>query len=158
MENSLDWTFQPKKVEYVFHKEFERMCPFYMSIGMSYEEFWYGKTELTQYYLKAFRIKEKREAEKTKWTIWEQGMYIYGALCYVSPIIRAFSKAKEPLPYPEKPWGIERFEQEETKEKIKSQYQKEREKVEIIRTQIYFENWAKKVQEKFEKKGDKTDG
>ena len=76
-----------------------------MSIGMTYEEFWQGETILTRYYLKAFKLKEKREAEKTKWTIWEQGMYIYGALCYVSPILHAFSKnGTKPLPYTEKPF------------------------------------------------------
>lgn len=153
MENSLEeYQKSSKKVEYVFHKKFEELCPFFMSIGMTYEEFWQGETILTRYYLKAFKLKEKREAEKTKWTIWEQGMYIYGALCYVSPILHAFSKARKPLPYPEKPWGIEKFEEKEQK---KTTARKEREQqVQVARAQIFFTNWARQVQKKFEKKGE----
>ena len=156
MENSLEEQVSSKKGEFVFHKQFEKLCPFFMSIGMSYEEFWFGKTDLAKYYLEAYKIKEKREAQKTKYTIWEQGMYIYGALCYVSPIIRAFSKAKNPLPYPEKPWGIEQF---ENKPKgVKTQRQKELEKIELFKTQIFLENWARQTQKKFEKKGEQKNG
>lgn len=152
MEDSLE-DLLPKRVEHIFlYKEFEKVCPFFMSIGMSYEQFWYEDVSLTKYYLKAFKIKEKREATKNKWAIWEQGLYIYEALCDVSPILRAFSKATKPLPYLQKPYGLEDIADEEEQQKTKE----EKEKVEIMRAQIFFENWADATQKKFGEKGVKN--
>ena len=149
MESSLD---SSKQVEHVFlYKEFEKICPYFISIGMSYEQFWYEDVEIAQTFLKAFEIKEKRRAIERKWTLWEQGLYIYEALCDVSPILRAFSKVKKPLQYPTKPYDIEELEE---KFGIKQEEkQKEKEKLEVMKAQIFFENWAKATKEKFAKKG-----
>lgn len=141
MENSL--VPKTKQVEHIFLTEvFKKLCPFYMSIGMTYEQFWYEDIDLAKYYLEAYRIKEKREAEKTKWIIWQQGAYIYEALCDVSPILRPFSKEKKPLRYPKRPYGLEDtqkeiLDQEELKEK------------QLLKTQIYFQNWARNMQKRF---------
>lgn len=149
MEDSLE-ELTPKRVEHIFlYKEFEKVCPFFMSIGMTYEQFWYEDVSLTKYYLKAFKLKERREAIKSKWTIWEQGLYIYEALCDVSPIIRAFSKATKPLQYLEKPYGLDELAEEKEREKTKE----EKEKVELMRAQIFFKNWAKATQKSFGEKG-----
>ena len=84
-----------KQVERVFlYKQFEKLCPYYISIGMTYEQFWYGDVTMTKMYLEAYKMKEKREIEKSKWITWEQGLYVYEAICNVSPVLRAFSKAK----------------------------------------------------------------
>ena len=115
-------------------------------MGMSYEQFWYEDVEMTRAYMKAFEIKDKRESKIKRWTIWEQGLYIYEALCDVSPILRAFSKAKKPLPYPSKPHGID--EEEQTQEEIK----KKKEETDVARAQIFFKNWARATQKKFSKK------
>ena len=148
MEDSLEEIVEPKRVEHIFlYKQFEEVCPFFMSIGMTYEQFWYDDVELTKYYLKAFELKEKREAEKNKWARWEQGLYVYEAICYASPILRAFSKATKPLPYPRKPYG---FEEKEKKEVDLEQ----KKKVELLRTQIFFENWANAVSKRFKEKGE----
>ncbi len=127
-----------------------------MSIGMSYNQFWFEDVDLTRVYLEAYRIKEKREAEEKKWIIWEQGLYIYEALCDVSPILRAFSKAKKPLPYPSKPYGIEVFENKKTKRKRKNtkkdkELEKKKEELNLARTQIFFQNWARATKKHFEK-------
>lgn len=141
-----------KQVEHIFlYKEFEKICPYFISIGMTYEQFWYGDVSMTQDYLKAFELKEKREATKTKWTEWEQGLYIYEALCDVSPILRAFSKAKKPLPYVERPYGIDNI--EKTKEELE-QERKKKEELEKDRAQIFFKNWARATQSHFKKKGE----
>ena len=154
MENSLE-TFFSKQVEHVFlTQEFEKMCPQYMSIGMTYEQVWYEDVCMTKTYLKAFELKEKRETIKRKWTIWEQGLYIYEALCDVSPILRPFSKATKPLQYCEKPYEIDKYIDDYLKDEKEEKRKKEQEeKLEIIRTQIYIENWARAVQEKFGQKG-----
>lgn len=127
-----------------------------MSIGMSYNEFWYEDVELTRFYLEAYNMKEKREAEEKKWIIWEQGLYIYEALCDVSPILRAFSKARKPLPYPTKPYGIEDFNEKKTKRKKRTtkkdkELEKKKEELDLARTQIFFQNWARATKKHFEK-------
>ena len=119
---------------------------------MTYEQFWYEDVCMTKMYQKAFKIKEKREAIKTKWTIWEQGLYIYEALCDVSPILRAFSKASKPLQYSKEPYEINKYYEEENKFK-QEERKKEEQKAETIKAQIYFENWAKAAQKRFKEKG-----
>lgn len=145
MEDVLDLT-KPKKVEHFFlTNEFNKCCPFYISIGMTYEQFWYGDPTMTKDYLEAYKLKEEREVEKMKWATWEQGLYVYEAICDVSPVLRAFSKATKPLPYPEKPYGLEeKGKQDEEKEEI------ERER-DMYRAQIFFQNWARDMKDKFNK-------
>lgn len=131
-----------------------------MSIGMTYKEFWEEDVELTKIYLKTYRIKEKREYENIKWQIWEQGLYIYEALCDVSPILRAFSKAKKPLPYPNKPYGFEENNEEKKKKKKTKQKineEKKQKELQLYQAQVFFTNWAKQTKRHFEKQeGGKT--
>lgn len=141
MEDVLEIT-QSKKVEHFFlTNEFNKCCPFYISIGMTYEQFWYGDPTMTKAYLEAYKIKEKRETEKTKWITWEQGLYVYEAICDVSPILRAFSKTTKPLPYPEQPYGVEKNE-DKTIKKLEDER-------DMYRTQIFFQNWANEMKKKF---------
>lgn len=143
---------KPIQVEHIFlYKRFEELCPFYMSIGMTYKEFWEEDVSLAKIYLKAWKLKQKREAEMIKWQLWEQGLYIYEAICDVSPILRAFSKAKKPLPYPEKPWGLEKIKEENENENEEQNKNKEKLKkeAEIYRAQVFFTNWAKATSNHF---------
>jgi hypothetical protein len=39
---------------------FEDSCPFFMSIGMTYDLFWNGDSDLTRYYLKAYELQQDR--------------------------------------------------------------------------------------------------
>lgn len=155
MEDSL--VSKAEQVEHIFlYKEFEKICPYFISIGMTYEQFWYEDASIAKVYQEAFEIKEKREAIKNKWTIWEQGLYVYEALCNVSPILRPFSKVKKPLPYPEKPYEIDRIMKKignQEKEEEEEELDKKKEEVEKMRAQIFFENWARATQKKFNKKG-----
>ena len=150
MEDRLDLS---RQVERIFlYKEFEKICPYYISMGMTYDQFWKDDISIATMYRKAFKIKEKREAIKQKWTIWEQGLYIYEALCDVSPILRAFSKATKPLQYPEKPFKIEELYEDKRIKMIEDEKKEKEKEVEIIKTQIYFQNWTKSVQKRFEEK------
>lgn len=145
-----------KKVEYTFlTKIFEEMCPFFMSIGMTYKEFWEDDLTIPKSYLKAYKIKTKREQEIKEWCMWKQGVYVYEALCDVSPILHAFSKkGTKPLPYPTKPYGID-MEEEKTEEEKQKQIENER-----LIARIHFDNWARAVKNKFENKevGGNLDG
>ena len=150
MEDSLEDRIKPKRVEHIFlYKQFEEVCPYFISIGMTYEQFWYDDVSLTKYYLKAFQLKEEREALKSKWARWEQGLYIYEALCDVSPILRAFSKATKPLQYPQQPYGLQDVQKKNIDEDKKQE-------VELLRTQIFFENWAKQATKRFKEKGENS--
>lgn len=145
MEDS--WV-KPNNVEHIFllSKEFQKICPFFISIGMTYEQFWYGDLTIAKAYLEAYQMKEKREAEKMQWAMWNQGVYIYEALCDVSPILHAFSKkGTKPLPYPSRPYGME-------EKKDKEQPTEQNKKIENLKLQVFFSNWARATKKQFENK------
>lgn len=105
-----------------FYKTFERVCPFYLSIGMTYEQFWDGEAELPKYFRDAHDLRLREQNRM----MYYQGAYVYAALTAVAPIVRAFSKAKEPFPYPDDVFPItlkERKEVEERREKARYEQQ-----------------------------------
>ena len=134
---------EKSKVEYIsLTKTFEELCPIYMSYGMSYDEFWYGEAYRTKFYADSHKLKVKQKDEE----MWIQGMYIYEALCKVSPILHAFSKkGTKPLPFSEKPYlfNSEQFKSEEEKEQ-------EKKNAELI-ARLHFETWARETKKMFEK-------
>lgn len=70
---------------------------------MTCDQYWNGDPTLVRYYRKADEIKKERRNEE----LWLQGMYIYEALCDVSPILHAFAKkGTKPQPYSGKPYAI----------------------------------------------------
>ena len=78
---------------------------------------------LVKYYRKADELRRKRRNED----LWLQGMYIYEALCDVSPVLHAFAKrGTKPLPYPDHPYALTDNDRAEEK---KLQEQRDREKV-----------------------------
>lgn len=98
-----------------------------MSIGMTYDEFWNGDVALVRAYRKAQEIRDRRQNQ----TLWLQGMYIYEALCCVSPVLHAFAKkGAKPTPYPNEPYPITEAEIQERKaqearqkeEKLKAEF------------------------------------
>jgi hypothetical protein len=77
--------------------------PYYLSIGMTSEQYWDGDPSLPKYYRKADELSKKRRNQE----LWLQGMYIYEALCDVAPILHSFAKkGTKPLPYPDHPYAI----------------------------------------------------
>ena len=102
----------------VFYDQF----PYYLSIGMTPEQYWDGDSMLAKYYRKGDELRRKRRNEE----LWLQGMYIYEALCDVAPVLHAFAKkGTKPVPYPDHPYALtvnDRKEEEQIKE------QREREK------------------------------
>lgn len=135
MEDS--W-IESDNVEHIFlYKEFEKLCPFFISIGMTYEQFWRDDVTMTKMYLKAYKMKVEKDIEMDQWNMWKQGMYTYEALCDVSPVLHAFSKkGTKPLKYPKEPYPLHK----KTKEEEEEENRREVEKV-----RLYFENWSKRV-------------
>ena len=124
-------------------KTFEEVCPIYMSYGMTYDEFWYDDFYKCKYYREYHKIKVKQKDEE----MWIQGMYIYEALCDVSPILHAFSKkGTKPLPYTDKPY-MKTTPSLQTEEDKKQEAENAR-----LIAQVHFENWARAVKKQFENK------
>lgn len=124
---------------------FEKLCPVYMSYGMSYDEFWYKSPYRARFYLEAQKRKIKQQDEY----MWVQGMYIYEALCKVSPVLHAFSKkGTKPLPYSEKPYLRDNDDLQSEEEK------KQKEENERLLVKLHFKKWVKDTQKRFKKKNE----
>jgi hypothetical protein len=122
-------------------KLFEHECPYYMSYGMSFDQFWYDSPWLAKFYRESYKLKIRYDNV----FMWKQGMYIYEALCDVSPILHAFSKkGAKPLQYRSKPMSEEYKEMRTDKEKEISQ------KNEQLKARIFFERWARATAKHFE--------
>lgn len=86
-----------------YTERFYEQFPYYLSIGMTPEQYWDGDPALVKYYRKADEIRLERMNEEK----WLQGMYIYEAICDASPILHAFAKkGTKPHPYSDKPYPI----------------------------------------------------
>ena len=98
---------------FTYTEKFYELFPYYLSIGMTPEQYWDGDCTLTKYYRKADEIRKERRNEE----LWLQGMYIYEALCDVSPIFHAFAKkGTKPQPYSEQPYVITAAQQKRAEE------------------------------------------
>ena len=54
-------SFRNELVSFSFTQQFYRHLPFYLSIGMTYDQYWNENCELTQYYRKALEIRNQRK-------------------------------------------------------------------------------------------------
>ena len=121
-------------------KLFEHECPYYMSYGMSLEDYWYGDAYLVKFYRDAYKLKIRYDDV----FMWKQGMYIYEALCDVSPILHAFSKkGTKPLQYRIRPMSDD-FKDIMTEKDKEKEIQNER-----LKAIVFFEKWAKATSKHF---------
>jgi hypothetical protein len=116
---------------FTYTEQFNHHFPFHLSIGMTYDQFWNEDCELAKYYRQAHELKATRRNQE----LWLQGMYIYEALCDVSPVLHAFAKnGTKPQPYAARPYAISAKEVKEKKEA--------EEKVNRKKARAVFETWA----------------
>lgn len=107
--------------EKTFTDVFEEQCPYFMSIGMTYDEFWYGEPERARYYRDSHILKCKSRNQE----LWLQGMYFIHS---IGVALDPKGKAK----YPEKPFDI--FPKTEAERKAEAE--RERRKVIDFFTQL----------------------
>lgn len=88
---------------------FEDVFPYYLSIGMTYDQFWYDEPRLVRSYRKADELKRRRMNEE----LWLAGMYTADALS--ATVGNMFSKKKQK--YPSEPRPITEIELRERKER-----------------------------------------
>ena len=99
---------------------------------MTYEQYWYGDTDMVKSFREADRIRQKRFNSEA----WLQGRYIYDAFLRVSPLLHAFAKkGTKAEDYMDEPYPIFSDGKEESQAE-----KEEREKQEALRAQIYMNN------------------
>lgn len=142
------------KVEHIFLTEvFEKMCPYYMAMGMTYDQYWRDDVTMPIMFRKAYKIKQ----EEIKWQIWEEGVYTYEALCKVSPVLHAFAKnGTKPLPFSSEPYGINKLKEQQDKEEKENKKQEKIIENERMKAQIFFNNWYRATKKHFEKNKQKA--
>lgn len=126
---------------------FEKLCPIYMSYGMSYDEYWNEDSYRCKFYREAYELKQKRYDE----FMWMGGMYIYDTLCRVYPIYHDFAKSgTKPLPYVERPYSLSE-EYKKSQNKLTEEEKQNEVERERLRAEIHFNNLARMLDAKFKK-------
>lgn len=120
---------------------FQKKFPYYLSIGMTYEQYWEQDCEL----VKDYREAEELRLERLNYQAWLQGMYFYDALNRVSPILHAYAKkGTKAKPYVEKPYAITK--------KTAEQREDEKEKAQSQKAKLYMEAIMLQHNKKYERK------
>lgn len=88
---------------------FDKVFPYYLAVGMSYDQFWLGEPEMVIPYRRADEIRKRRMNEQ----LWLAGVYTAEALA--STVGNMFSKSKHE--YPSEPKPITMIEVEERRER-----------------------------------------
>lgn len=126
-----------------YTKVFDDLCPYYLNAGMTYEQYWDGDPSMVRAYRKAYELRLEEENFK----LWLQGKYIYDALCFVSPILRAFSKARKPMDYHDTPFML--------KTAYSEVREKQKEQESDLKAKEMLEAFATRFNEKFKERRDK---
>ncbi len=112
-------------------EQFRKVFPYYLSIGMTYDQYWNDDCLLVKYYREAHEVQQQRENKR----LWMQGAYFYDALCAVSPVLHAFAKQNtKPHPYLKEPYPLT---QKETKASEEAKRKADRQ-----RAKAMFGAWA----------------
>lgn len=103
---------------------FYEIFPYYLSIGMTYDQFWNQDVSLAKYYRKA----DKYRSDQKNTEAWLQGMYIYDAVSTV--IYNAFGRKRgqQAENYTSKPYPIH---QEEVEQEKQQRVEEERAKAKV---------------------------
>lgn len=130
---------------FTYTEQFYEVFPYYLSIGMTYDQFWNGDPSIAKYYRQAEEIKTERKNQE----LWLQGLYIYEALCDVAPIMQAMAKkGTKARPYPEQPYAItEKQRKRENDEKERRVAEKGKRMLEMFMKQSnkHFEETSQKT-------------
>lgn len=114
-----------------YTKVFNECFPYYLSIGMTSDEFWRGDVFL----VKAFRKAERMREDRMNMKLWLQGMYIYEAICDASPIFNPYAKrGTKPHPYPSQPYAIHAPTKQEQHNAEKEQMEKVKKAMDMFAT------------------------
>ncbi len=117
-----DSSNQKQKQEFTSYSDaFEGVCPYYMSIGVSYDDFWNGDFEICKFARKSEKLRKKRMNEEAWWN----SLYTFRALCDASVLFHDFMKEKPNLEFSTKEPLPMTLEEAEEQEKVRKQKQME---------------------------------
>ena len=128
-------------VERSFSDVLDKLCAYYMALGVSADEFWNGDYTLLKYHVEKHRIAVEQQNEQ----LWLQGVYFYEALSVA--LSQAFSKHTQ-AKYPEKPYRLTPLSEEE-------QELENKRKVEEFRAQLMAAGRRFEAKHKREQGGEK---
>lgn len=124
-----------------YTREFEKCLPYYLSIGMSWEQFWHGDVEMARFYRQAHEMQLKQK----NFELWLQGRYVYEAIGDMVPVLHAFAKeGSTPTPYPREPYPL-------TQKDVREQEERER-REQYERMKAYVNRWANETNAKNKRK------
>lgn len=132
-----------------YHEICENLCPDYMAMGMTWDEYWYGNPWMA----KAFRQAHRMKRDIKNYELWLQGVYVYEAILDASPVFHPLAKDPKPIPYPSEPFALDKKEREVREQKEQEELDK--------RNQETVKAWVERVNRikaENEKKGVQTDG
>ena len=92
---------------------FEDLCPYYLQMGMSYEDFWDGDCEKAKYYRKKWELDNK----KINYYLWLLGGYVYEVVADLVPLLNPFCKDHTAIPYRSEPLPLTKKDAEAAKER-----------------------------------------
>lgn len=93
---------------FLIAKMIEDCFPYYLSLGMTYDEYWYGDPSLVVAYRKAEDIR----AHRKNYEMWMSGKYTYEAVARLIPSLQLL-KPREPMEYMKEPYPLTKKEYEE---------------------------------------------
>lgn len=132
---------------FAYTDKFYEVFPYYLSIGMTYDQFWEQDCELVKYYRKAAKIRQDLNNQNA----WLHGAYFYEALMDAAPVLRAFAKkGTKPTPYRDRPYEL--FNRRDEKQKRRFQEQHD------DRAKAYMEAFALSINKRFQEKGGGVNG
>ena len=105
-----------------FAEAFDWVCPYYLSIGMTYDQFWYGDPCM----VRAFRRADKMRWENLNAQAWLQGKYNFAAVSLA--MSNAFSKGNR-KDYLSKPFELSGRDEDKTEEELELEREQAKDEV-----------------------------
>jgi len=150
-ESGLD---SPSNVKLLTFAEMaDELCPYYMSMGVPYNEYWHGDYTQLKFYTEAYRL----QLEHENYSAWLQGAYVYEAVCAVSPILHAFAKSgTRPLPYLKEAYGMKADKTNAGATEAKTE--KEIQEIQALNASAKFASFMTQWNKRFESEGGGASG
>lgn len=133
-----------------YHEIIDNLCPDYLAMGMSWDDYWFGDPWMAKAVRQAHRMKQNQR----NFDLWLQGAYVYEAILDASPVFHPFAKEPKPVPYPSQPYPLNADDRAERKKKEEEEQDKHNQ--EVVKAWIERVNRIKA--EKEGKKGVQPDG
>ena len=125
----------------------DNLCAYYMFIGVSFYEYWFGDYSQFRFCEEAYRLRE-RERNTDRWMM---GRYVYDAVGALTPLLHPFAKSgTKAEPYLTCPYPTSSEEAEERKA------QEERIRYETMKAKT--QNWAERVNAHYKAEGGGENG